>query len=97
MDLVKAALRRVARERPDVPEVLVRDLVLGAVDPTAVLELEQPGPGLAGDPAVSPDFLARVGMGELLHVEFRATRMPVSSSGCSASTWPSPCTPPSAP
>jgi hypothetical protein len=71
MDLVKAALRRVARERPDVPEVLVRELVLGAIDPTAVVELEQPDPRLAGDPAVSPDFLARIGTGELLHVEFQ--------------------------
>jgi hypothetical protein len=71
MDLVKAALRRVARERPDVPELLVRELVFGAVDPAAVLELVQLDEEAAGDPAVGPDFLARIGADEMLHVEFQ--------------------------
>jgi hypothetical protein len=71
MDLVKAALRRAARERPDVPEVLVRELVLGGVDPAAVLGLVQPDAGAASDPAATPDLLARTGSDEMLHVEFQ--------------------------
>jgi hypothetical protein len=71
MDLVKAALRRVARERPDVPELLVRELVFGAIDPAAVLEVVQLDQEVGGDPAVDPDFLARIGADELLHVEFQ--------------------------
>jgi hypothetical protein len=72
MDLVKAALRRVARERPDVPEVLVRELVLGGIDPSAVPEVEQldDEAGVV-DPAGACDFLARIGESEMLHVEFQ--------------------------
>ena len=71
MDLVKAALRRMARERPDVPELLVRELVFGGIDPAAGLELVQLDEEVAGDPAVEPDFLARIGAEEMLHVEFQ--------------------------
>ena len=39
MDIVKAALRAFARERPEIPEMLVRELVLGALDSATRLEL----------------------------------------------------------
>jgi hypothetical protein len=71
MDLVKAALRRVARERPDVPEVLVRELVLGGIDPSAVPEVERLDDEPGVDPAGACDFLARIGESEMLHVEFQ--------------------------
>jgi hypothetical protein len=61
---VKADLRKLARECPHVAEVLVRELVVGVLDPAATLELE-------GYPGADADFLARVGHDELLHLEFQ--------------------------
>jgi hypothetical protein len=72
MDMVKAALRLLARERPDIPEKLVRELVVGVLDSAATLELQRlDDEWVAMDPAVDPDFLARVEGDELLHLEFQ--------------------------
>jgi hypothetical protein len=72
MDMVKDALRALARERPEIPEILVRELVVGVLDPATTIELEQlDDECVAMDPAVDPDFLARVDCDELLHIEFQ--------------------------
>jgi hypothetical protein len=75
LSAVKAALRKLARERPGVPEALLRDLFVGVLDPTATLELaaEDALNDRRADPhsAVDPDVLARVGCDQLLHLEFQ--------------------------
>lgn len=72
MDMVKVALRAVVRERPEIPEMLARELVVGVLDSGSALEPEQLSDDwVALDPPVDPDFLARVGCDELIHLEFQ--------------------------
>lgn len=72
MPTVKADLRRLVREQPRVAEALVRDLIVGVLDSTAILEPEPTDDrSLASPPAIDPDFLARLGYDELLHLEFQ--------------------------
>ena len=72
MDMVKAALRAVVRERPEIADLLLRELLGGALESGSTLEPEVASDEwVALDPAVDPDFVARVGRGELLHLEFQ--------------------------
>jgi hypothetical protein len=68
----KAALRLLARERPDIPAALVRELTEGVLDSTATVELEVIADApIAGHLTVDADFVACVGANELLHLEFQ--------------------------
>jgi hypothetical protein len=72
MASVKACLRKLVRERPDIAEVLVRELVVGVVTPAAKLALEAADQRrVVMHPAIDPDLLARVSGDELLHLEFQ--------------------------
>lgn len=69
------ALRYLARERPDVVAGLVRELLPGLLREQAMLEPEAvDDPRLDLPPPLDADLVARIGDGELLHVEFQGYR-----------------------
>ena len=58
------------------PAFYVRHRSSSGIDATAVLEPEPDDERLTLDPSAAPDFLARIGSDELLHVDFHCGTLP---------------------